>query len=460
MKTIYSNAVAVQVWLGSPSNGSDSAMEILKQIFQGIHLLEAKVGDSFLQDDDLWSVVELMRRPWWSRTWVRQELILSKRAFIHCGFNSLSWNEMKVAKLREEWVQSGKLAYESHRFISETVRQFESSLDFFAQINNMTTLGKRSSDSTVSDNTILLALGRLCDNSGDRDSIYGFLGLMSQNLQRKIKPDYQLSTPEVYLDAAIQLAICSNSLAILSLTRYSAKNVRWLPTWVPSWQPLGTLEALEWDAKTATLVGHQIFSACGKNTLEFQVVDGRILKVSGVKLDHVLSDGIARRSEVAFRGEEIVVIQREWRRLCGLNMHNRPNYVAGGKATNAFWRTLVNDMLAEEDLVTPRRCQTEDYKAYRTWIEELGDPGTPYWKADISRVTTPLLGKPAWAADSSLPKRGTSEWDLLNSRRETKFTSLREGKSLSFYDHRPSHSQTLSNWLAIAMSTGSWMEKQ
>ncbi|PMD57266.1 HET-domain-containing protein, partial [Hyaloscypha bicolor E] len=76
MKTIYSNAVAVQVWLGSPSERSDGAMEILKQIFQGVPFIEIKVGDSLLQDDDLWSVIELMKRPWWSRTWVRQELIL------------------------------------------------------------------------------------------------------------------------------------------------------------------------------------------------------------------------------------------------------------------------------------------------------------------------------------------------------------------------------------------------
>lgn len=381
MKTIYSNAVAVQVWLGSPSERSDGAMEILKQIFQGVPFIEIKVGDSLLQDDDLWSVIELMKRPWWSRTWVRQELILSKRAFIHCGFSSISWNELKFAVLRMEWLYWSELAHESHGFTQGTLGQLEDSLGLFLRIGAMARYGEGSSDSTVCVNTIILALGRLCDNSDDRDSIYGFLGLMSQNFQRKIKPDYQLSTPEVYLDAAIQLAVCSNSLAILSLTRYSAKNVCWLPTWVPSWQPLGTLEAKEWDERTANLFGHQGFSACGENTLEFQVVDGRILKVSGVKLDHVLSDGIAGCNEVSFGEKEILVMQRKWRRLCGLNMHNRSNYMAGGKATNAFWRTLVNDMLEQGDLTIIGRYQTEDYKVYRMWVEELEDSDTPYWKS-------------------------------------------------------------------------------
>jgi hypothetical protein len=150
---------------------------------------------------------------------------------------------------------------------------------------------------------------------------------------------------------------------------------------VPSWQPLGTLEDLEWGIRTGNLNGHQIFSACGKNTLEFQVVDGRILKLSGVKLDHVLSDGIAGCNEVSFGEKEILVMQRKWRRLCGLNMHNRSNYVAGGKATNAFWRTLVNDMLEQGDLTIIGRYQTEDYKVYRMWVEELGDSDTPYWKS-------------------------------------------------------------------------------
>jgi hypothetical protein len=385
MKAIYSNAVAVQAWLGSPSQGSDGAMEILKLISQGIPFNKTKVGDSLLQDDDLWSVIELMRRPWWSRTWVRQELILAKQAFIYCGFSSISWNEMKVDHFVMRWFQWHKSANESDRFTVRTFNQFNNCFEFLARMNNMAAFSERGSDPTVYDPAILLALGRQCDNSDDRDSIYGFLGLMGQNFRRKIKPDYKLSTAEVYQDAAIQLALCSNSLIFLSLSRYSAKNVRWLPTWVPSWQPLGTLEALEWDAKTGTLVGQISFSACGENTLEFQVVDGRILKVSGVKLDHVLSEGISRRSEVLSGGEEIVVMQREWRRLCGLNMHNRPNYVAGGKATNAFWRTLVNDMLTEEDLVSRRRCQKEDYKTYQTWVEELGDSNTPYWESVHAR---------------------------------------------------------------------------
>ncbi|KAH8745951.1 heterokaryon incompatibility protein-domain-containing protein [Hyaloscypha finlandica] len=379
MKAIYSNAVAVQVWLGSPSKGSDGAMEILKQNFQGIPLPEAKVGDSLLQDDDLWSVIELMRRPWWTRTWVRQELILSKRVFIHCGFNSISWNEMKVDHLLKGRAQ---LLKEVHgRFNSKTVNQFNDCLDFFVQIDDMARFSERSSDPTVYDPAMLLALGRQCNNSDDRDSIYGFLGLMGQNFQRKIKPDYKLSTPEVYLDAAIQLALCSNSLICLSLTKYSAKNVRWLPTWVPSWQPLGTLEAQVWDRRVRNLIGHEIFSACGENTLEFQVVDGRILKVSGVKLDHVLSDGIAGCSEALFGTEQISAMQQEWRYLCGINMHNRSNYVAGGKATNAFWRTLVNDKHVKEDFITRRRCQKEDCKNYRTWVDELGDSDTPYWKS-------------------------------------------------------------------------------
>jgi hypothetical protein len=381
MKTIYSNAAAVQVWLGSPSKGSDGAMEIIKQIFQRIPFMEIKVGDSLLQDDDLWSVIELMRRPWWSRTWARQELILATRAFIHCGFSSISWNEMKVLHLLKEWAQRDKSAYESLRFTSKIFNQFNDCLEVFVRIETMAMFSERGSYPTVYNPATILALGRRCHNSDDRDSIYGFLGLMSQNFQRKIKPDYKLSTPEVYLDAAIQLAVCSNSLIFLSLTRYSAKNVRWLPTWVPSWQPLGTLEAEEWDVRTGNLVGHQFFSACGKNTLEFQVVDGRILKVSGVKLDHVLSDGIAGCHEVSFGKKESLVMQRKWRRLCGLNMRNRSNYVAGGKATNAFWRTLVHDMLVREDLATIRRCQTEDYKVYRTWVKELGDSDAPYWKS-------------------------------------------------------------------------------
>ncbi|KAE9378295.1 HET-domain-containing protein, partial [Stipitochalara longipes BDJ] len=76
MKTIYSNAVLVRIWLGRPSPGSDDAMAILKQFGQGITLEKIKLGDRLPGDKDLWPIIEIMKRPWWRRTWVRQELFL------------------------------------------------------------------------------------------------------------------------------------------------------------------------------------------------------------------------------------------------------------------------------------------------------------------------------------------------------------------------------------------------
>jgi hypothetical protein len=70
MKTIYSNATAVRVWLGRPTAGSDDAMAILKELGQGVPLPEIKLQDRIVHGKDLRAIIELLKRLWWERTWV------------------------------------------------------------------------------------------------------------------------------------------------------------------------------------------------------------------------------------------------------------------------------------------------------------------------------------------------------------------------------------------------------
>jgi hypothetical protein len=243
MKAIYSNAVLVRSWLGSPSPGSEDAMAILKQLGQGILLPKIRLGDRGLRNEDLQSVIQVMRRPWWTWTWFRQELILAKRAFIHCGFSSLEWTELLGSPLRNALARNLRTADTPNRFTPETLYILLEHCSSFIQLETLKrTCLTQESNPTESDPSIILALGRLCSNSDNRDSIYGFLGLMSERIAHQIKPDYNMSTSEVFQDAALHLMACSNSLIFLSLTTYTAKHGRPLPTWVPSWLSLDELE--------------------------------------------------------------------------------------------------------------------------------------------------------------------------------------------------------------------------
>jgi hypothetical protein len=337
MKAIYSNAVLVRIWLGSPSPGSDDAMAILKQLGQGTLLSKIRLGNRRLENDDLESVIQVMRRPWWTRTWVRQELILAKRAFFHCGFSSLEWTELPGSPERNALAQKLRTAVTLDQFTPETLYFL---LDHFSSLVQLETLKltflTQESKSTESDVSFILALGRLCSKSDDRDSIYGFLGLMSERVAHQIKPDYNMSTSEVFQDAAVHLMACSNSLTFLSLTTYTAKQGRRLPTWVPSWLSLDELEARVWIATVERLHFHDLLSACAGTAIVSKVVHGNILHLSGVHLDHIPSNGVGSVVAAAPTMTEILQVQREWRLLAGIDMPNHSSYIAGGEAIEAF----------------------------------------------------------------------------------------------------------------------------
>ena len=81
---IYSAAANVSIWLGpaDEDKGTDRAIEFISSV---------------IQDDDKqrlftdrnaknWSeLLKLMRRRWFSRRWIIQELALAKNAEVRCG---------------------------------------------------------------------------------------------------------------------------------------------------------------------------------------------------------------------------------------------------------------------------------------------------------------------------------------------------------------------------------------
>jgi hypothetical protein len=206
---------------------------------------------------------------------------------------------------------------------------------------------------------------------------------MNDHIASKIKPDYNLSVTDVFQDAATQLTVCSQSLILFSLTRYTTKKDRWAPTWVPSWHALSGLESIqEWDNRARRLTQHDYFSTCGEHKMKFEVVGRDFLKLSGTRLDYVASKGSTAAPCDPTLGE-ILQQHREWLTLCALDIHDRSRYIAGGKASEAYWRTLANDIyLGTAEL--RRRCQTMDHKAYLEWLHELENSKAACWESDLA----------------------------------------------------------------------------
>ncbi|KAF2433898.1 hypothetical protein EJ08DRAFT_582828, partial [Tothia fuscella] len=82
---IYSQASQVLVWLGPKSDDSDFAIDALRGLRESYFSRTKSALKRLDHEEDqglLNSVLALMSRPYWSRLWILQELILAKDLLI------------------------------------------------------------------------------------------------------------------------------------------------------------------------------------------------------------------------------------------------------------------------------------------------------------------------------------------------------------------------------------------
>ncbi|KAI1776290.1 heterokaryon incompatibility protein-domain-containing protein [Hypoxylon cercidicola] len=93
--TVYSTAAKVSIWLGPADEDgkTDRAMDFIRSI------LQAGTGEIFTRDyARAWSeLIYLMRRTWFSRRWMVQEVALAKEAEVRCGSKRIHWRDFSDA---------------------------------------------------------------------------------------------------------------------------------------------------------------------------------------------------------------------------------------------------------------------------------------------------------------------------------------------------------------------------
>ncbi len=95
MWEIYNGAFNVCVWLGTHDDESPRAMDFINEIVE-LDNLEQLVQNT--ETSGKWAALSnLMRRPWFSRRWIVQEIALAKTATLHCGESWVSWRDFADA---------------------------------------------------------------------------------------------------------------------------------------------------------------------------------------------------------------------------------------------------------------------------------------------------------------------------------------------------------------------------
>jgi hypothetical protein len=104
MRDIYSNAESTRVWLGPRSEDSDFAIGFTEELFSILSIFQIRETNLVAYDyatkypegaPEWVALAHLLERPWFTRTWVIQEVALATHAEIVCGDTTLSWDTLE-----------------------------------------------------------------------------------------------------------------------------------------------------------------------------------------------------------------------------------------------------------------------------------------------------------------------------------------------------------------------------
>lgn len=229
MGEIYREADRVVVWLGPEEDNSSVALSILDRIGASVYFDPARYEVSPLSGSDQkfgdppsvlscnegeWlAIKKLFARAWFTRLWVRQEIVLAKSsAVVVAGFSMTTWSRFGQAAGCIEI----KIA------LGATNGPF--STRFVSDLSNIVALFRTT---LFKHPVALLNFTRSCRCKDDRDRVYSLLGLMDPCYT--IQPDYSQNVIDVCKEFMLHTCKADTRLDILALCDITAS-----PSWVPN----------------------------------------------------------------------------------------------------------------------------------------------------------------------------------------------------------------------------------
>ncbi|KAH8650007.1 ankyrin and HET domain-containing protein [Xylariales sp. PMI_506] len=288
MGTIFSQADRVRIWLGEASDDSAAAMELVARHAARQHD-DSEVVQMIL-DDQAGGVAltNLLRRPFWQRMWIFQEIVLAAQATVHCGTLEAPWasfRELDRISSDQSWIRT--------QVREEWVFELRKALFDIAQF----CMGP----SDASDIVNVLYPTRRMQSTDPRDKLFALVGLCGS---AGIDPDYTRSVRDIYIDFMRTFIEANHDFSlILTAGLWNAANGEDinLPSWVPDFRGVN---GVDFRYMAASYLKH--FRAAGAQTAGFIGHKDGSAQLRGVIVDRVekvipLEDGeFGRRKVIEF----------------------------------------------------------------------------------------------------------------------------------------------------------------
>ncbi|KAH6665416.1 heterokaryon incompatibility protein-domain-containing protein [Halenospora varia] len=393
MKNIYQLASSVVVWLGGSIevDGKDlwpipplleAAQKNLKRnqlpIRHGTkdwvrHVLRPDYTTNGDLNDKRWnaiikSLILLLHRPWFLRTWIIQEVALATHAVVICGIHSANWDDFYCA-----------VSY------AIDLDYFSSTLpEMYSSLQNIESVRRNLPRKQYPRPLDLLASFRIFLATDPRDKVFGLYSLFSDSdlAVLELQQDYTLDLVKVFTQSAMDCIATEGNLDVLSFGGQDCLPAHsQLPTWVPDWAYQDrTKPLLPRFLSTFSFGQHQWpcpwESATGASYPVVEIPeDKKVIMLSGYVLDRVSETGGVLEKEYyeSQPGHPLLEINtamkkcsevfEKWEDICGVTS-NTP-YYTGEAAWDVYWKTLYAGGYPHGDEQQTKAAFEKWYKPFR-----------------------------------------------------------------------------------------------
>ncbi|PVH72984.1 hypothetical protein DL98DRAFT_659718 [Cadophora sp. DSE1049] len=250
-----------------------------------------------------WKVMATMlKRPYWRRVWIQQELYNNREVIVHCGLKSAPFEYWTRALEAHSYECNLDPSNRTIKLPSGRVRSVSQEVLHAGSIVVWFGLGRRYHERVKGRQAhFRLLREQLSRGATDpRDKIYGILDMVECWAEGRFTADYTASTAQVYIRAVHSTIEHWKSLDILLDTMPCPISMRMpdLPTWCPDWNHFITVfedgsdegADLKWGNVPYGLNrwGDNKFDYSRNNICHTESADdGRMLYCYGIVLDHV-----------------------------------------------------------------------------------------------------------------------------------------------------------------------------
>lgn len=247
MQEIYANAKQVVVWLGEAARKDALAFDSLRRLQYQLtgqdeswflirlgwyrdktgRVFSGGVLRSMLTDIEYDHLIHLLRRDWFRRTWVIQEVASARNATVLCGNQSMDWETFAKVFMRlgDHFLPVSQLGGEDPQHSLENIAAIETA--------------RRSHSGPLSMSLFHILVATSFSKCKDqRDKIFAVVGLAKDWLgKRTLVPDYDTREEkafEAFKDFAVADSNQNRDLRTLSCASGPSETPS-LPSWVPDW---------------------------------------------------------------------------------------------------------------------------------------------------------------------------------------------------------------------------------